>query len=268
MAEVVRAVRVEGLDRRRAGAGARPPSRPIDPVCGMTVVIGPDTPHLTVDGREHWFCGAGCRDRFAVGRRRVTVTGLVLAAGSSNRLGRPKQLLPFRGPHAARRLPRPWPAPARSTSCWSRSARRPATCAPRSTSAAWRWSRTPSPPTGARRRSWPPWPHVDPAADGLVLLLGDQPGVTRRRRGGAAPRAGADSAAGGRPLRRRHRPPVLVPARRVRRPRHAARRQGACGSCSSRAGTRCARCGSRGRCPSTSTPRRTTRPSSPAERVP
>jgi xanthine dehydrogenase accessory factor len=37
----------------------------IDPVCGMTVVIGDGTPHAVVDGVEHWFCCAGCRDRFA-----------------------------------------------------------------------------------------------------------------------------------------------------------------------------------------------------------
>ncbi|MFF5288134.1 XdhC family protein [Paractinoplanes globisporus] len=36
----------------------------IDPICGMTVVIGEDTPHAVVDGVEHWFCCAGCRDRF------------------------------------------------------------------------------------------------------------------------------------------------------------------------------------------------------------
>jgi xanthine dehydrogenase accessory factor len=33
----------------------------------MTVTIGPDTPHLQVDGVDHWFCCAGCRDRFAAG---------------------------------------------------------------------------------------------------------------------------------------------------------------------------------------------------------
>jgi len=37
----------------------------IDPVCGMTVVVGDGTPHAVVDGVEHWFCCAGCRDRFA-----------------------------------------------------------------------------------------------------------------------------------------------------------------------------------------------------------
>lgn len=67
MAEVVRAVRVEGLAAPGATSAPAPTAavQAIDPVCGMTVVIGPDTPHLTLDGREHWFCGTGCRDRFA-----------------------------------------------------------------------------------------------------------------------------------------------------------------------------------------------------------
>jgi xanthine dehydrogenase accessory factor len=74
MAEVVRAIRREGL--RAAGepatgalaagdVAASEPVQVIDPVCGMTVVIGPDTPHLLVDGEDLWFCSAGCRDRYA-----------------------------------------------------------------------------------------------------------------------------------------------------------------------------------------------------------
>ena len=63
MAAVVRGIRCEGLTPR-----LRPvtPSvaRAVDPVCGMTVTIAPDSPHATVDGVEHWFCGTGCRDRF------------------------------------------------------------------------------------------------------------------------------------------------------------------------------------------------------------
>lgn len=69
MAEVVRAVRMEGLTAAgRTGAAPDAPAaaiQAVDPVCGMTVVIGPDTPRLTVDGREHWFCSTGCRDQFA-----------------------------------------------------------------------------------------------------------------------------------------------------------------------------------------------------------
>jgi xanthine dehydrogenase accessory factor len=61
MAGVVRAMRTEGL----VAASTRvlpPPQRAVDPVCGMTVVVGPDTPHRTVDGVEHWYCSTECRD--------------------------------------------------------------------------------------------------------------------------------------------------------------------------------------------------------------
>jgi xanthine dehydrogenase accessory factor len=68
MAEVVRAVRVDGL----APTAARPPVpapaaemapaplTAIDPVCGMTVVIGPDA----IAAGGHYFCGTGCRTAF------------------------------------------------------------------------------------------------------------------------------------------------------------------------------------------------------------
>jgi xanthine dehydrogenase accessory factor len=57
--EVVRAIRVDGLAAASA-APAPAPEQAIDPICGMTVLVGPDTPHA--DGQ--WFCGAGCRDAF------------------------------------------------------------------------------------------------------------------------------------------------------------------------------------------------------------
>jgi xanthine dehydrogenase accessory factor len=63
MAELVAAVRA-GL----TAPGERVPDRSVtavDPVCGMTVTVLPDTPHLVVDGRSHWFCGSGCRDALA-----------------------------------------------------------------------------------------------------------------------------------------------------------------------------------------------------------
>ena len=37
----------------------------IDPVCGMTVIVRSDTPHLVLDDVDHWFCNPGCRDRYA-----------------------------------------------------------------------------------------------------------------------------------------------------------------------------------------------------------
>jgi xanthine dehydrogenase accessory factor len=63
MAAVVKAVRVDGVTAPTGGV--RAPEQAIDPVCGMTVVITSTTPHLSVDGRDHWFCGSGCRDRYA-----------------------------------------------------------------------------------------------------------------------------------------------------------------------------------------------------------
>ncbi|MFF3442612.1 XdhC family protein [Streptosporangium sp. NPDC002721] len=49
----------------RDGPGEGPSVRAVDPVCGMTVTVSPDTPHLTVDGEDVWFCCPGCRRRHA-----------------------------------------------------------------------------------------------------------------------------------------------------------------------------------------------------------
>jgi xanthine dehydrogenase accessory factor len=63
LAQVVRAIRVEGLG---ADSDAPPaPRQAIDPICGMSVVVLPDTPHLRVAGDDHWFCNPSCRDTFA-----------------------------------------------------------------------------------------------------------------------------------------------------------------------------------------------------------
>lgn len=61
--EIVRELRTGGL----AAPSVEPPAvrQEADPVCGMTVVVGPDTPTLTVDGERFWFCSTGCRDRYA-----------------------------------------------------------------------------------------------------------------------------------------------------------------------------------------------------------
>jgi len=44
------------------------PREAVDPVCGMTVTIGPDTEHLRLAAADYWFCGPGCRTAFAAGR--------------------------------------------------------------------------------------------------------------------------------------------------------------------------------------------------------
>ncbi|WP_155059725.1 XdhC family protein [Streptomyces blattellae] len=63
LAEVVRALRATGTPLPVAGRTATA----VDPVCGMTVTVCADTPHLTAGKNEFWFCGTGCRDRHAAG---------------------------------------------------------------------------------------------------------------------------------------------------------------------------------------------------------
>lgn len=66
LAELVTAIRVEGLTTQPV-APAQPTiaAQVVDPVCGMNVLVDRDTPHLVVDGQEHWFCCAHCRDQYA-----------------------------------------------------------------------------------------------------------------------------------------------------------------------------------------------------------
>jgi xanthine dehydrogenase accessory factor len=41
------------------------PAEVLDPVCGMTVAVGPSSLHLDHEGRRVYFCGEGCRRAFA-----------------------------------------------------------------------------------------------------------------------------------------------------------------------------------------------------------
>ncbi|MEU4293755.1 XdhC family protein [Kribbella sp. NPDC026596] len=63
LADIVRSVRQEGLGP--APGQTAVPAQALDPVCGMSVVITPDTPHLDVEGTTYWFCGTGCREAHA-----------------------------------------------------------------------------------------------------------------------------------------------------------------------------------------------------------
>ena len=61
---IVRSIRVDGLVAALPAQVAAAPAQAVDPVCGMTVTVGPDAVHAVVDGVDHWFCMTGCRDRF------------------------------------------------------------------------------------------------------------------------------------------------------------------------------------------------------------
>ena len=63
MAAVVRSIRLEGAGRVPSTASTGPTTA-VDPVCGMSVTIGPDAIHATLNGMDHWFCCPGCRTQF------------------------------------------------------------------------------------------------------------------------------------------------------------------------------------------------------------
>jgi xanthine dehydrogenase accessory factor len=62
-AELIAVIRGGGLTRAVAAGGG--PREAVDPVCGMTVTIGPATEHLQLAGADYWFCGPECRAAFA-----------------------------------------------------------------------------------------------------------------------------------------------------------------------------------------------------------
>ena len=62
LAEVTRAIRVDGLTAPKA-VPIEAPVETIDPICGLTVLVGDDTPHLHHEGADYWYCNPGCRTR-------------------------------------------------------------------------------------------------------------------------------------------------------------------------------------------------------------
>lgn len=64
LAAIIRSIRLEGLSAAPAEDGTARPVEAVDPVCGMSVTVAPDTPHVCLDGVDHWFCNPGCRDHF------------------------------------------------------------------------------------------------------------------------------------------------------------------------------------------------------------
>ena len=69
-AEIAVSIGAELIAAGRGGLGLPlasecAPAEAVDPVCGMTVPIGPAAEHLRLAGTDYWFCGPGCRTAFA-----------------------------------------------------------------------------------------------------------------------------------------------------------------------------------------------------------
>jgi len=47
-----------------ASKAAAKPTTAVDPICGMTVLAAPDTPHVESDGETVYFCCDGCKTKF------------------------------------------------------------------------------------------------------------------------------------------------------------------------------------------------------------
>lgn len=73
-AEIAVSIAAELIAGIRGGSLSPPvplnggPREAVDPVCGMTVPMGPATEHLRLAGADYWFCGPGCRAAFAAGK--------------------------------------------------------------------------------------------------------------------------------------------------------------------------------------------------------
>lgn len=77
-AEIAVSIAAELIAAVRDGSLMRPATpvnggacEAVDPVCGMTVPIGPATEHLELGGADYWFCCPGCRTAFAAGKAGV-----------------------------------------------------------------------------------------------------------------------------------------------------------------------------------------------------
>ena len=70
--EIALSILAEIVRERRAGEPPGPESMPaeavaetaVDPVCGMTVLVAEETPHVVHEGNRVYFCSAGCLETF------------------------------------------------------------------------------------------------------------------------------------------------------------------------------------------------------------
>jgi xanthine dehydrogenase accessory factor len=62
-AEIALSILARVVEVRR-GQRPTPAATAVDPVCGMTVAITPDTLSLELDDETHYFCSEGCRAKF------------------------------------------------------------------------------------------------------------------------------------------------------------------------------------------------------------
>lgn len=73
--EIAVAVLAEIVAWRHTVTGSLPlPVEAVDPVCGMTVAVVPDTPSSEHAGVTYWFCCPGCRGRFVRDPERFLAT--------------------------------------------------------------------------------------------------------------------------------------------------------------------------------------------------
>jgi xanthine dehydrogenase accessory factor len=63
VAEIIEEIRLGGLADGPWSKTA--PMQAVDPVCGMTLTVGPHTEHVRVEDADYWFCSPGCRTSFA-----------------------------------------------------------------------------------------------------------------------------------------------------------------------------------------------------------
>jgi xanthine dehydrogenase accessory factor len=68
-AEIALSILARIVEIRRQAAGG--PTRTVDPICGMTVVVLPDTPSVQHAGETVSFCGEGCKAAFEVQHARA-----------------------------------------------------------------------------------------------------------------------------------------------------------------------------------------------------